>query len=193
MSNGLVGDSKRREAGAWRAGEFPEDCRLFCRRRGEDRCCSGDPKLKDTGAPKPIRLEDEDCCAELGSRDDEVERDQRFRLPTPSVPVSLSLRGSGGVTRCELEDLSKPLGGNCGVGWPRLLERDVNAVMDGGRWSVGVELLKGEGVLLLLFSSMELKGTWGSIVPSRFNVALADPCIPPALILRCTLPSPKYH
>jgi len=73
----LTEDSNTRVVENWRTGEFPVDGRLFCRRFEADLSCSGDPKLKETGAPKLIRL-DADRCAELLSLDEEVERDQRL-------------------------------------------------------------------------------------------------------------------
>ena len=75
--SGFTEDSNSRTAGNWRAGELPVDGRLFCRRLVDGLSCSGDPKLKETGAPKLIRLE-ADRCAEFGSLDEEDERDQRL-------------------------------------------------------------------------------------------------------------------
>ena len=112
--SGFIEDSNTRVAGNWRAGEFPVDGRLFCRRFDVDLSSSGDPKLKETGAPKLIRLE-ADRCAELVSLDEEVERDQRLWLTRPSAAGSR--RNSGGVKRrWELEEFTRPFGGICGVG-----------------------------------------------------------------------------
>lgn len=93
---GFTEDSKARVTGTWRAGELPVDGRFFWRRFGDDFSGSGDPKLKETGAPKLIRLE-VDRCAELVSRDEDVERDQRLELI--ALSAAGSRRNSGGVTR----------------------------------------------------------------------------------------------
>lgn len=81
-STGLVEVSNARVV--WRAGEFPVEGRLFCKRLGDGFSCSEMPKLKVPDPPKLIRREDA-RWADTVSLDEVVERDQRLRLATPSV------------------------------------------------------------------------------------------------------------
>jgi hypothetical protein len=121
--------------------------RLFCRRFGDGFSGSVVPKLKVPGDPKLIR-----CAAErlagVFSLDDDVDRDQRFRL----APVSTLFcrRSSGEFTSWEFEGLLKPLDNwrwCCGVDWPRLRLCDREEVNDGARCKVTTEVLLLDEIL----------------------------------------------